>query len=350
MYSRKIRRPPESIIKNGKANFGTFNDVSPIIDIRGMRTPYVGLPLPTMLSKLSIKSRLSFIFNTENYIGYTDFLDLKAFSLVEITFWHRKTGKKYVYHTYTGPRLQLIPKLTKRGISASYKKKRFIKISWGRNHSHHALTFKVKGDKVRPKAEGYLYSSYEDDMHSDFMFISPSPTQSRSFVTWLNTTSLKGNISINGESVDDSQGIGVMILKRMYLKMHSISDRLIGIDKIDGKKMVLHLFSSNLDASDDDNYNNNILIIDGQETLLPPVTITKPFGINNKWIIQDTESMVDLTFTPISVSSRNLDIIILKTTYHNIYGNLDGVLLNKDGEKIILKNFSGILNSNFLRI
>lgn len=350
MYSRKISEAPESIIINGKAQFGTYSSVSPKIDVRGMRAPYIGLPLPTMLSKLTIKSRLSFVFNIDNYIGYTDFLDLKAFSLVEITLWDKKTGKKYVYHTYTGPRIHLIPKITKRGICASYKKKRFIKISWGRKHSHHALTFKIRGDKIRPDAKGYLYSSYDDPLHSDYMFVSPSPTQSRCLVTWLNTTSLKGSISINNETNDSSNGIGVFLLKRMYLKIHSKSCRLVGIDKIDNRNIILHLFSSNLDANDNEKYNNNILIIDGEETLLPPVTITKPFGIDKKWIIQDTESMVDLTFTPISVCSRNLNIIVLKTIYHNIYGTLDGVLLDKNGNKIVLKGFLGILNHNFLRI
>ena len=58
MYSRQIDEPPLHIIENGKAHFGTFSGVSPKIDIKGMRAPYAGVPLPAFISNLRIKSRL----------------------------------------------------------------------------------------------------------------------------------------------------------------------------------------------------------------------------------------------------------------------------------------------------
>ena len=65
---------------------------------------------------------------------------------------------------------------------------------------------------------------------------------------------------------------------------------------------------------------------------------------------QDTESMIDLTFNPISTNTRTLNILVLRESYSVIYGTFEGVLLTKDGEKIVLKTLPGILHTDNLRL
>lgn len=350
MYSRKFFQPPEQLVQNGKANFGSYEGVSPKIDIRGMRAPYAGVPLPSFISNLRIKSHLEFVFSIEDFIGISQFYDFKAVGLGEIIFWNKQNGKKYVYHTIMPPRRRFVPTKTTRGICACYRKHRFIKISWGREHQHHALNFKVKGDSARPDAEGYFISPIDDNLHTDALFVNPSPASSRCCATWLSTMNLKGRLAIAGEKADESKGTGMMILNRAYYKMHSKSTSVYVLGKYKEKNIQFYLKTSNMDAADSDSYNSNILIIDGKKTALPPVYMTHPFGISKNWIIQDTESMVDLTFTPISINSRTLNLIALRTVYSSMYGTFEGVLLSEDGEKIILKNFPGLLQRGMLRL
>ena len=350
MYSRQFGEPPEHLVQNGKAQFGSFNGVSPKTDIRGMRAPYAGVPLPSFISNLRIKSRLEYVFSLKDFIGLSQFYDFKFLGLGEIIFWNKESGKKYVYHTIMAPRRRFGPVLTTRGICACYRKSRFIKISWGRQHKHHALTFKVKGDNARPNAEGYVYSSVQDDMHTDSLFLCPSPASSRCSATWFSSKNISGHIAINEEAVSDSEGLAMMVLNRAYYKFHSKSSSAYGIGNIKGKKVIFYIKTSNMDAADSDSYNCNILVTDGKQTALPPVYMTHPFGIDKNWIIQDTESMVDLTFTPLSVNSRTLNLIALRTNYYTMYGTFEGVLRNSDGEKIILKNFPGLLHKGMLRL
>ena len=356
MYSRKVNDCPEKIISHGKANFGTFSGVCNKLSISGMRAPYAGVPLPAFISRLRIKSKIDFVFSLERFIGFTRFFDLKIFGLGEIVLWDKQTGKRYSYHTFMPTRKRFVPRNTNRGICASYRKARFIKVSWGREHQHHALSFKVLGDSVRPNAEGFCYSPMEDLMHKDMMFVTPSPTTSRCVASWFSSMSLKGNINIkpdsgeNGSICDDSEGLGMMILKRAYYKFRTKVKNVYGIGKVKDKNIVFNIQTSNLDAIDSDSYNSNVLVVDGVETLLPPVYITHPFGIDKKWIIQDTESMIDLTFNPISTNTRTLNILVLRESYSVIYGTFEGVLLTKDGEKIVLKTLPGILHTDNLRL
>lgn len=355
MYLRQFNQSPSKIVQNGKAFFGTFSGVPQRLDIRGMRAPYAGIPLPSVISNLRIKSRIGYLFASQKFIGISQFYDFKAIGLGEIIFWNKETGKKFVYHTIMPPRRRFVPALTARGICACYRNSRYIKISWGRQHQHHALTFKVKGDEARPDCEGYFYSPMQDEMHCDLMFVNPSPTTSRCTATWLTSMKIQGQISINKEQNDDSQGLALMQLTRAYYKMHSNSIQADGIGTIEladknKANLIFHLSQSNLDSADSDTYNSNALIINGTPTALPPVYMTHPFGIDKKWIIQDTESMVDLTFTPVSVNSRVLNLIALRTSYNTMYGMYDGILLDKDGRKIVLKNFPGLLQKGMLRL
>ena len=350
MYFRQFKEAPAKLIKNGKAAFGCYNGVSPKIDIRGMRAPYAGVPLPSFLSDLRIKSRLSYLFNINKYIGYADFFDFKVIGLAQIIFWNKETSKKCVYHAIMPPRRRFVPTETTRGICASYRKSRYIKISWGRSHKHHALSFKVKGDGARPDAEGYFYSSVKDEIHTDSFFVTPSPASSRASATWISTMKILGHIALNNGQTDDSEGLASMVMNRTYYNMHSKTVNVCGIGKLNEQNIVFQLKSSNMDAADSDTYNENILVVNSEITPLPPVYITHPFGMNDRWIIQDTESMVDLTFTPQSVDNRILNLIAMRTDSTSIYGTFEGTLLTKDGGKIPLKGFPGLLCRNQLRI
>lgn len=356
MYSRKFSDPPKKIVHNGKAEFGSYIGVSPFIDIRGMKAPYAGIPVPSFLSSLRIKSKLNYAFSIKDFMGLASFIDFKAIGLGEIILWNKVTGKKFVYHTIMPPRRRFVPVATTRGICACYQKSRFIKISWGRQHQHHALTFKVKGDNVRPNVNGYIFSPMQDNMHCDFMFVNPSPASSRCCATWVSTMNVQGHININSAKSannnysDDSNGLGMMVLNRAYYKMHSKQIFAYGIGTIKDKNIIFNLSNSNLDAADSDSFNSNVLVVDGTETALPPVYITHPFGISKQWIIQDTENMIDLTFMPVSVNSRDLNIIALRTVYDTVFGYFDGALLTNDGEKINLKNLPGILQRGMLRL
>lgn len=350
MYSREFKEPPETLIQNGKAVFGSYKGVSTKVDIRGMRAPYAGVPLPSFISNLRIKSRLNYVFNLENYIGMASFFDFKALGLSEIIFWNKETGKKNVYHATMPTRRRFVPTTTTRGICACYRKARYLKISWGRKHQHHAMSFKVRGDKFRPDAEGYIYSPIKDEIHNDVLFVSPSPAQLRCSATWITPMNVHGHIALNNEQVDDSEGLGAMILNRTYYKTHSKSTMIYAVGKIKEQKIMFNIKSSNLDAADSEKYNENVLFTDGEITTLPPVYITHPFGINNKWIIQDTESMIDLSFTPVSIDRRVFNIIAFRTDYSSIYGTFEGTLLTKTGEKLNLKNFPGILHTSLMRV
>ncbi len=350
MYSRDFKEPPQQVIHKGKAEFGTFRGVSSKIDIRDLRSPYANLPLPSFLTNIFIKSNLYYFFNLKNYIGVTGFIDFKVFGIANIILWNKESGKKYSYNVVMPLRRRFVPKKTTDGSCTSFWSKRHIRISWGRQHEHHSLSFRLKGDKLRPSANGFIYSSIQDSMHCDLMFVNPSPVKSRCKATWLTTMKINGHIKIDSEDSEDSEGTALMLLTRAYHGLKNLTSIACAMGTIGDKEFVFELTTSTLDAADSDNYNDNALIINGEATALPPVYMTHSFGKDKQWIIQDTESMIDLTFNPVSISRREINVFPSKTATTVIYGLFDGVLLDKNGEKLILKKIPGLIHENMMRL
>ena len=350
MYSRRFDEPPVHIIENGKAHFGTFSKVSPRFDIKGMRAPYAGIPLPSIISNIRIKSRLNYYFSIDKYVGLVEFFDFKFLGLVELCFWNKENGKKNVYHAIMPARRRFIPKNTERGICTSYKKSRYIKISWEKEHNAKAMRFHVKNNSGWNDSEGWFHSIHDDNMKTDLSFVNPAPSASRCSALWFSSMKVNGHLAVKGEEPDNSSGLAAMVMNRFYTKTLSRSSRLCALGNVDGKDIIFYMEVTSYDAADSDKYNGNVLVVDGQPTALPSVVATHPFGLNKKWIIQDTESMIDLTFTPSSVYRRALNLIALRSSYSHIYGSFEGVLLDKDGNKIILKDFPGMITRSYMRM
>ncbi|MBP3710454.1 MAG: DUF2804 family protein [Treponema sp.] len=341
---------------NGEAAFGTFLRVPTKIDIKGMEAPFAEFPFSSIVSNTRIKARIAYIFSIGDYIGMIEFFDNKLFGLAEVVFWYRSTGKKFAYHTFMLPHRRFIPLRTDEAVCVSHKKSRFIRLLWSRKKDRISLSFNVSGDKKRPSARAQFTAHFEDRLFQEMLAVMPAPTARRCSASWLSTMQMSGTLEILGSKKNDAVpmqpagGIAFMVMNRAYHKYHSKSEMMCGLGDYEGRKLLFRFVATSFDSADADDNNENMIVFDGRITPMPAVTITHSFGIDKTWVVQDTESMIDLTFTPISRNRRMLNIFIMRTDYSNIYGTFDGMLLTGTGEKLLLKNFPGIVKKNLLRI
>ena len=356
MYTREIKTPPVKIVHNGKIEFGTFGGLLPQLDIRGVRTPFAGFPLPKVITNFRIQSSLMFFFNIGSYIGTVDFFDHKVFGFADVVFWNKESGRKFAYRSFMGPRRRFIPHNMKIGFCASFNKKRYIRVSWDHQRDRLSMIFNLKGDSSRPSAQAAFVAHYSDSSFCETASVVPFPSKRRCSATYMAAPQIHGTITMEKTklseevSQEDLNGSAVLSINRAYYNFHSISEFIVASGEINGKKFTFQMFTTQENAVDSDNINGNILCIDGECTPLPPVTITHPFGLSKKWVIQDFENMVDLTFTPTSENHRDVTFFVMKSQLHTIFGPFEGVIKTKNGEDIILHNFEGIAKNQLLRL
>lgn len=296
------------------------------------------------------------MFAVGPYIGFVEIFDDKIFGLADVLFWNRDTGKKYFFHRFMTGRRRFIPISTGVSATTSFRRSRYIRISWNRARNRITLTFNMRGNSSYPSVSGHLHASFDNPHLKEFVSVTPAPTTSRCSATWIVSTPSHGCITIKkdkrqpGSTMADSPALSCMVLNRMFYKTHTTRNAACGLGTIDERAVIFRFANTTADAVDSDTYNDNLLTVDGDATLMPPVMITRPFGGNKNWVVQDTESMVDLTFTPISINRRLFHIFFFHTVYDAVYGLFNGFLLTRTGEKIVLKDFPGIVTSNTMRI
>lgn len=356
MYTRNILAAPKKIVHNGKIEFGTFEGCPKKLDIRGVKGPFTGVPLPTFITNLRIQSSLMFFFNIGQYVGTIDFFDHKIFGFADVSFWNKESGRKFAYRSFMGPRRRFIPHNMENGFCASFNRHRYIRLSWDHKRDRFSIIFNLKGDSNRPTVNAAFISHYSNPNMSELFFVVPFPSKRRCFANYFATPQIHGSLSLEktrlseAVSMEDKDGSAIFSVNRAYYNFHTELEFVVAAGEIDGKKFSFQIFTSQENAVDSENLNGNILCVAGEKTLLPPVKITHPFGIGKKWIIQDFENMVDLTFTPNSDVRRDVSFLVLRSQLSTIYGTFEGVIKTKNGENVVLHNFEGIAKNQTLRM
>jgi hypothetical protein len=358
LYTRTVTQAPEKLIKNGAPVFGTFSTAPELLDIRGVRRPFASLPLPAILTNLFIRSNIACVFNTGRSMCSVDLFTGVMFGFIEIVFWSSEKRKKCAYRALIAPWRRFIPYSLQKSAAKSLSSKRRLRVLWDRKRALFSFACSLTGDSARPDIKGAFSASLAQGSTLEVTSVLPSPVMRRCKAAHKICAPIKGVFTFTSRSKNgaqkDSQSFsdGVMLfdMYRAYYKIPTVNEFVYGVGKIDERDICFSIASSSLDAANPDKYNENFLFIDGEITPLPPVKITYPFGITRRWIIQDTESMVDLSFESEAYHSRTHSLFVLSTRYNVLFGNFSGVLKTKSGGQITLKDFPGIAKKHVLRL
>ena len=350
LYTREIAPAPEHPVLAGKPAFGTFRGPFGHFDIRGMKRPFGNLPIPEVISNRRIMGIMRFIFCDEGNIGEIELFDAGYFSFMETTLWNRLTKRRIAYRRIILPGLLKMPLEFGNSVTACRSHARFTRIHTRLQKGLIHADFDFLGSGARPPCEGRFEMNLAAPGAADLSAVIPYGVRRRCQASFQQTSALHGWIGTGYDDhhIPESSGVGYFDIRKAYFSLRTKKSVMIGLGRVDGRIVSFQL--GNSVTREDYQYNDNVLFVDGKAWPLPPVKITRPFGVDGDWIIQDTESMVDLVFTPISDSPRKLSAFVLRTSYHTVYGTFEGALLTGDGEKIALRGYPGIGKKILLRI
>ena len=350
MYTREIKPAPEYPVVNGNPEFGSFSGSFGHFDIRGMKRPFGNLPVPVVFTNRRIMETMRFLFCDENNIGEIELFESACFSFMETTLWNRKTRQRIAYRRLIAPGVLNMPRNFSNSVTACRTRSRYVRIHSRLQKKLIHADFDFIGSDSRPPCEGRLEMNLSSSGFADLSSVIPYGVKRRCQASYQLTSALHGWISTgyDDHQIQEASGVGFFDIRKAYFSLRTSLSKMVGMGRLDGKIVSFQL--GNSVSHDDSRYNDNVLFVDGKVYPLPPVKITRPYGIAGNWIIQDTESMIDLVFTPLSDSGRRLSAFIVRTDYHTVYGLYSGVLLTGTGEKLVLRGYPGIGKKVLLRI
>lgn len=355
MYRLELNQAPIYPIEKDKNSTGMYKGLFDCFDVNFIKRPFGNFPVPGFFFRFRARSTITLTCADENFISKTYLFGTHLFCFMESIFWEKSTGRKLSYR-------RLMPFFSFRSpvslIDSSVLiqfPSRIVKIFY-KLREHKIDTFlEFKGDAVRPDVKA---SFYMDTQRKEAAAVSFGRRWSlkKMFQASMKIFSpVSGSVIVNGETpvihlFTPEKAVAFMDMRKGYYFLKTRIHVLTGLGFYEGKSLSFY-FAGEWNFSEPQTVESGIFY-DGKSYQLPPVKITRPFGITRNWIIQDTESLVDLVFVPAKDGNihRNLSLFILRTDYHTVFGEFEGLLKTTKGDKFNLKAFPGTGTKKLLRM
>ncbi len=342
--------PPEALVRDGTLLLGSWEGIPGRANLLDIRHAY-HYPLPRFLKRLRLKEWQAIEAGDEDWFFLAVLYDAKFFSMAAVDLWNRKERKKYGFRRiFPGSRFSL-PDSLKRSETS---------VTAGGDH----LSILVDPEsgildlRASSRARKRSRDSFELDLRFDLSREACSPFSvclplglNRALYSTKILMPCSGRITLAGNEHDFNPKTASGILddhKGFYpYRLHYDWITGFGIDA-SGRRIGFNLTDNQV--RDQVRYNENRLWIDETVQPFPPVKITRPYGRESPWVIQDTEGMVDLVFHPEVPHDIKVNLGVAEIDYAGPFGRFEGRLLSPSGESINASLFYGMGEDKNVRL
>lgn len=348
MYDRPFLEPIPSIIADGKFAYGTYAKPFDATNMLDVERPY-HYPVPRFIKRFRLKEWVAFYLGDSRHIFLTALYDAKSAALALFQGYDRETKRSFGFR-------RLLPGGSLR-FGETLDGTRLI-FKGGRDYLEYHLDLSGGALKVRvghkrtrrsPELAGELVLPWNDRQTAMETVCLPLGLN-RAMYSTKALMPMSGFLKIGDETVDFSgpDSMGVLDDHKGYYPYRLRYDWVIGFG-LDAKGRRVGFNLTDNDVKEPERNNENCMWVGGRTFSLPPVRVTRPRGVYEPWVIQDTEGLVDLTFQPETKFDIRLNLLVLRTDYSGPFGSFKGFVRSGDGEKIEAATVYGIGERKYLR-
>lgn len=156
-----------------------------------------------------------------------------------------------------------------------------------------------------------------------------------------------GFIKVNGETfMTNSNSVGIIDDHKGYYPYRAHYDWLTSMGKceIDGEMKYFAFNLTRNQSVNQDDYNENLIWIEGESFPLPPVTFTHKDGElkADTWFIKDEHGTVDLRYEIDNVFYMPMHFLVVDVYYALPFGRIYGYVTDINGKKYVVDGMLGI--------
>jgi len=341
MYTREILPPRASPIEDGIPVTGTWDRAFEKVDLLEILNPYQ-YPMPRWARDYRIKEWQCFNVQDNCLMLEAIFCNLKLYRVTQVLVYDKESGEKFIFRVVKpGSGRRLPQSLANSSVDSRSAGFYFHIHSW-LDADTVKLDINIEAARRRPSLTIHLaYNLSRQDVTP--MAVSMGITAQRTICAYKAFTPIRGDIVLGGRHINlNQENCSGFFCDYKGFYPYSTNITVCNAMGFDEKNRRFGFHIAENQTRDTNKNNENALWVDGKLTPLPPVLVTMPNGPDDDWIIQDVEGMVDLTFTPKELNKSGVKLFFTKAEFTAPLGNYNGMLVNKDGEKIQIKNLFGI--------
>ena len=370
---RAVPTPKDLVDENGKVVFGTFDKEFETMELLRAKKP---TRAPDFLRKFKLTLWEATEVHLKNGVLLAVVCDMGIFGKQLNMFYDKRTKKVYCWDTQIKSKDTIIaPNLLNGSIAKAesevghvtyvnnfqdgkaelsgkhtVNKKNFCLVTQGREDK--TAVAAIKENKVYDPALATIEYDFKLTNLSDPCVVSiPFPySDNRTLYSQKNFFKAEGKLIINGEEmISDDETVAIIDDHRGYYPRRAHYDWVTTMGKcdVDGEKKFLAFNLTRNQSINQEDYNENILWLEGKSSLLPPVTFTrtietKDFKNYAEWIVKDEHDMVNLKFKVYGINPMVLHALVVNIDYFVAWGELEGYIRDEDGKKYVLDGMMGM--------
>lgn len=348
---------PEKLVRGGVPLLGSWEGVPDSANLIDVRRPY-SFPLPRFLRRLRLKEWQAVQACDKDWFVFVVLYDAKFLSMASVDVWNRKNKQKGGFRRmFLGSRFSLPQSLSLGDVSF---RAGGAGLSLRVDAAANSLELKAffRAPKTRGGAKSPEKPSFDLALRFDLSAGKCAPFSvclplglNRAMYSTKMLMPCSGSIGFGSDrhDFDPAAASGILDDHKGYYpyRLHYDWVTGLGIDA-SGRRIAFNLTDNQV--KDQTRYNENRLWIDTALHRLPPVKITRPYGRDSAWIIQDTEGLVDLVFYPEAAHDTKMNFGVADIDYSGPFGRFEGKLISPEGETVAASRLYGMGEDKNLRL
>lgn len=333
------RRPiptPEDIVENGKTHFGTFTEPFKKMSLLKADKPCGNMPDFMKKSRLTVWE--AFEINMDEGTLVSAVYNMNAIGFNIMVFYDKAENKVYAWQNFApGNKCKVAPTL--------------IDTSTSLITSKSGLKIENRFDKGLCRAEGKAINkkSGEFEFCMEAVRLSPPSVvaiplgKPNPLYSEKDFFKGEGYIKINGKTyLSNERTVCIVDDHKGYYPFKAHYDWLTMMGKvdIDGEQKYLAVNFTHNQSTDESDYNENVLWIEGESFPIPPVKFEKL--TKDKWRIVDDYKTVEVIFDMKKDFKMMLHLGIADISYRLPFGYVKGFVTDTNGKRYNVGGMTGI--------
>ena len=334
---------PKDLVENGEAHFGTFSEPFEAMSLLDIKKPCGNMPGFMKKARLTIWE--AFEINMDEGTLVSAVYNMNALGFNIMVFYDKTEDKVYSWQNFApGYKCKVAPTLINSKTELHLKKSNLdIENHFEKGFCH------AEGKAVNKKSGEFEFCMDAERLSPPSIVSIPlgKPNPLYSEKDFFKGT---GYIKINGKTyksnerttciVDDHKG---------FYPFHAHYDWLTMMGKvdIDGENKYLAINFTHNQSTNEDDYNENLLWLEGESFPIPPVKFEKLE--KNYWRIYDDYGTVEVFFKMNKDFKMMLHLLVVDISYRLPYGTVKGYV-TVNGKKYIVDGMTGIGEDKTTRI
>ena len=336
-------------MENGKPLQGTWTKAFEEVDLLSIHRPYP-FPLPRVIKGFRLKEWESFIIQDDRFFIHARLCNLKYYRTAFVLMYNKETKERLEFNKAIPGGWWHLPRFLDNSSVDSRSLGFFFRTHSWLDAERIMLELNIQPNRRRPAFTAHAIFDLAAGATTP-MAVSLLLSERRNMYAYKALTAVRGNIVSGGRHIllDPAKTSGLFCDFKGYYPYRMRCAWCAGMG-FDGQNRRFGFSLGENQAMEPYRNNENALWIDGRLTPLPPVKITRNGDLQQEWVIQDMEGMVDLVFTPKEPQMTARNLVFSSIHYENPLGVFNGMLVSAEGEKLPINDVWGTSEKLYLRV